>query len=185
MQQHNTVGVFTIDNIFSQDQIENWRNMIHNSPDDVKKFNNNGNFKNGKIIDPTTSNVIWEAIRPHLPRSYRDTKNQEWSLIGPSRYVMYASILPGQSFPIHTDTGAEYGPEGESKFTVLVYLDEDFIGGHTTFYDYEFQKTVDIVPKMGRTLMFDIDLYHAGEAVISGKKNWIGTEVVCDKLVFG
>ena len=51
MQQYNTVGVFTIDDLFSQHQIEEWRQMIHDSPDDVKKFNNNGNFKNGKIVD--------------------------------------------------------------------------------------------------------------------------------------
>lgn len=178
MQQYNTDGVFTIDYLFSQDQIENWRQWIHNSSTDVKKFSNNG-FKNGKVIEPEISNHIWQKMQPHLPKSYRDTKNQEWQFIGPSRYVMYASILPGQSFPIHTDTGAEYGADGESKFTVLVYLDDDFIGGHTTFYDFSFQKTVDIVPKIGRTLMFDIDLYHAGEPVLSGKKNWIGTEIVC------
>ena len=95
---------------------------------------------------------------------------------------MYAVIEPGQSFPIHTDTGAEYSKEGESKFTVLVYLSHEFEGGTTQFYTRIFEKTVEITPRAGKILVFDIDLFHAGMPVTNGTKYWIGTEIVCKRL---
>ena len=167
--------------LYRTEQMKEWGRFVEMNHD-AKKFTDK-EFKNGKVIAPEISNQIWMAMSPYLPRRYRDTKEREWELVGPSKYVMYASILPGQSFPIHTDTGAEYGPKGESKFTVLIYLNDDFEGGRTIFYDDFFQKTAVIVPQKGRTLIFDIDLFHAGEAVLSGNKKWIGTEIVCQSIV--
>lgn len=104
-----------------------------------------------------------------------------WKFDGVTKYVMYAVLEPGQSFPIHTDTGAEFSEECESKFTVLIYLNDDFDGGKTQFFDNNFVKTCSICPKRGRTLVFDIDLFHAGMSIESGTKLWIGTELVCSQ----
>ena len=106
-----------------------------------------------------------------------------WKFEGVTKYVMYALLKPGQSFPIHTDTGAEYSTDGkQSKFTVLIYINDNFEGGTTQFYNKKFIKTFEIAPKSGRTLIFDIDLFHAGMPIKHGIKMWIGTELLCTPI---
>jgi prolyl 4-hydroxylase len=124
---------------------------------------------------------MYERISLHLPKVYTDTTSNTWNFVGAPKYIMYANISPGQRFGIHTDTGCEYDQRENkySKFTVLTYLNSDFEGGQTQFYDDRFNKTHIIEPRTNRTLVFDIDLFHSGEPVVSGSKFWIGTELVC------
>ena len=97
---------------------------------------------------------------------------------------MYAKIGQGQMFGIHTDTGYEFDQKKNmfSKFTVLTYLNDDFEGGSTIFYNDDLKETTRIIPQAGETLVFDIDRFHAGENVTNGIKLWIGTELVCSRL---
>ena len=60
----------------------------------------------------------------------------------------------------------------------MIYLNDDFTGGKTVFYDDCFQKTVEIEPKKGKALLFDIDLWHKGEEIHNGEKFWIGCEII-------
>ena len=122
--------------------------------------------------------LMFERIQPHLPSVYRDREGVSWTYESAPKFIMYSKINPGQQFPIHTDTGCEYG-KLTSRYTVLTYLNDDFEGGHTQFYNSEFKKTVSIVPKRGKTLCFDINLFHAGDEVFKTAKYWIGTELVC------
>ena len=78
--------------------------------------------------------------------------------------------------------------------TVLVYLndgEEDFKGGWTCFLDYkedDYQKSSRneskanilhaVVPKPGRVLVFDHNVFHVGEDVTSGTKVCIRTDVM-------
>lgn len=180
--QHSDVlfEVFTIDGLYTEEQIEEWHSYIDLSPRE-RPFTNSG-FKNGKVVMPHVSSEMWDAVSEHLPVIYKDRRNKSWQFARTSKYVMYAKVSPGQSFPIHTDTGAEFGPLEESKFTVLTYLNDNFEGGSTVFYDDSFNMTAEIAPKRGRTLVFDIDLFHAGTEVSKGNKLWIGTEIVARPL---
>jgi Rps23 Pro-64 3,4-dihydroxylase Tpa1-like proline 4-hydroxylase len=106
-----------------------------------------------------------------------------WELVGPSRHVFYAAMRAGEHFGIHTDTGSEYertesGAVSCSKFTMLVYLGEDFVGGACQFYDDAFRETVCVRPKRGRVAFFDIDVFHKACPVESGVKTWLGIELV-------
>ena len=171
--------VFTIDDLYDEDKILEWKNMVEAADPRERTFTPQ-DFKNGKIIAPEISNFMFERIKSVLPSMYAN----EWEFLGPTKYVMYAKVIPGQQFGMHTDTGCEYSEGGLriSKFTVLTYLNDDFEGGKTQFFDNMFNKTAIISPKSGRTLIFDIDSFHAGKAVISGTKYWIGTELVCRRV---
>jgi hypothetical protein len=73
-----------------------------------------------------------------------------------------------------------------SKFVVLLYLNTsglEFQGGKTQFYDTHFNKTINIIPRKNRTVIFDIDLFHSGEKVFNviETKKWIGTEIICQQ----
>ena len=172
--------IFTIDNLYTDNELDIWIKYIENSDNRNRPFTYS-NFKNGKMIMPDLSSLMYNRIKPYLPTTYVNVNNISSTFLGTINHIMYAKIDSGQSFPIHTDTGCEYTKTKESKFTVLTYLNDDFTGGYTQFYDDTFIKTALIKPLKGRTLIFDIDLFHAGNEVIFGSKYWIGTELVCSK----
>lgn len=182
MEQHSDIPyeIFTIDALYSKKQTDEWRSWAGGCCGD-KPFTDR-EFKNGKAVLPAVSERMWEALRPRLPQVYVDRKGRPWSFRRASRYVMYAKVSAGQSFPLHTDTGAELSDTEESRFTVLTYLNDGFGGGSTAFYDDDFNKTVEVLPRENRTLVFDIDLFHEGLPVLHGEKLWIGTELVCSAL---
>jgi hypothetical protein len=175
--------IFRIDGLFTDKEIADMKTYVENASSDERPFTYSP-FKNGKVINSEMSTKIYNKLVAHegVPEYYKDRKGTKWELKGSSKYVYYAKLVPGQKFPIHTDTGSEFGAGGESKFTVLTYLNDDYSGGCTQFYNDSFEKTVSIKPKKGRTLIFDIDTFHAGDEVTCGEKYWFGTEIVYRKI---
>lgn len=174
---------FTLDNLYSDEEIASFRSYVTNADSKNHTFTN-ADFKNGKIKYPELSELMYKRTIQHIPKLYTDTRGIKWKPIGCPDYIMYASIEPGQSFGIHTDTGCVYDENNKqySKFTVITYLNHDFDGGSLRFYTDEFKHTSTIDARTNRTLVFDIDLFHGGEPVVGGTKQWIGTEIVCEKV---
>lgn len=174
--------VFTIDNVFNEEELNNFKEYIKINSHNVRTFTNS-DFINGKLIDPNISSVIYNKIMPYLPQKYIDSTNKEWFYKGATNAVMFAKVESEKQFGIHTDTGYEYNDSTNSysKYTLLIYLNDDYDGGTTTFYSNTFHKLYNIIPKKGRILCFDIDLFHSGNMVKNGTKYWIGTELVCGK----
>ena len=95
--------------------------------------------------------------------------------------VMAGVYQPGNAFGLHTDTGLHYDVAARTKtrWTLLVYLNDDFDGGATVFHDpASWAVSRRVTPQTGKALLFDIDLWHAGEVVRSGEKRWVGCEVI-------
>jgi hypothetical protein len=177
--------VFIIDDLYSDKELTMFSDYVIQTSDKNRCFTNSP-FKNGKMIEPEISGLMYDRIKTHLPNEYVDLNGFVWTFRKSVKYIFYSEIKNGQMFGIHTDTGSEYNAVDNlfSKFTVLTYLNDNFEGGKTTFYDHNFIETTQIQPKRGRTLVFDIDLYHKGEMVTKGIKQWIGTELVCFKSNF-
>ena len=174
--------VMTIENIYTDEEIGFFINQIENRSDKERLFSDN-RFKNGKVIDDKHSQMIFDRIRSHLPPNYQDREGNEWEFVKGCGYIFYSKFEEGEQFGIHTDTGSTYDEDNKmySKFTVLTYLNDDFIGGNTQFFDSKLIPTISIIPKKNKTLLFDIDLFHKGEMIIQGVKYWIGTEIVCKR----
>ena len=179
--------IFTMDNLFTPCEITNFQKYIieetHKDKDN-RKFTSS-DFVNGKVINPTMSSMIYNKISHMLPSTYTDRKDQMWSFVESPKYIMYAKVEQDKQFAIHTDTGCEYDESNNkySKFTTLTYLNDDYKGGNTIFYNSMFKETCRIIPRKGLTLCFDIELFHAGDKVTHGTKYWVGTELVCSRVV--
>lgn len=183
LQQYSDIPfeIFIIDNLYKQEEILLFKNYVENSDINNRTFTHS-EFKNGKIIKPNLSNLMFSRIHNFLPHKYIDRDNINWKFEAPSKYIMYAKLKTNELFGLHTDTGAEYDVLNNkySKYTVLTYLNDDFEGGDTVFFDNKFKETCKIKPKCNRTLIFDINLYHMGNPILSGNKYWIGTELICN-----
>jgi hypothetical protein len=59
---------------------------------------------------------------------------------------------------------------------------EPLKGGATTFYSWNMQERIDVVPKCGRVLMFQHrGLLHSGDDVVSGLKLTMRTDIMYTK----
>lgn len=158
----------------------------------IKKANENGwepallNVGNGKqvyrpetrkcdrsmIIDTELAAKIWELIKHVIPN---DTSMGEPIGLNPMfRYLKYA---PGDYFKCHYDGTHEDDQGNKSRLTVQMYLNEDYTGGETLFYDY-YKVEYTHVPKKGDIVLFDQQILHEGAIVKSGTKMAVRTEVM-------
>jgi prolyl 4-hydroxylase len=84
---------------------------------------------------------------------------------------------PGQRFAPHYD-GAFARSEREcSLLTLMVYLNEGFTGGATTFHDWD----VHVKPRTGMALLFQHRLLHEGCELIEGVKYVLRSDVMYER----
>jgi hypothetical protein len=133
------------------------------------------------IFNKTQANFIYKKIKEYLPAERNDNP-----IVGLNERLSCLKYAPGEYFKPHFD-GNYLRPDGSelSYITVQIYLN-DTIGGETRFYDrYCSQNYIDVKPKIGRVLLFEHRLYHAGIPVTSGLKYCIRTDVMyCNKFNF-
>jgi hypothetical protein len=106
---------------------------------------------------------IWLEVMKYLPVSYLDS-----SLLGRSHRVRFIRELSQNSilFPKHYDEQEVPYPlerfahyEITAQLTILIYLNEGFVGGTARFYLDE-NEYREVVPKPGRVVIFDRRILH-------------------------
>ena len=85
---------------------------------------------------------------------------------------------PGQRFAPHFDGyfGRENGDR--SQLTFMVYLNSDFVGGETKFYDENRTVRLTVRPAQGMAVGFEHLQLHEGAPVVSGRKYVLRTDVM-------
>lgn len=137
---------------------------------EAPNFTDSGLFTNKKWQDPALATALFDRLEGRVEGALRA-----------NTVVMGAIFHPRDSFSIHTDTGLYYDrARGEkSRWTMLIYLNDDFEGGDTVFYDTDtWAITRRVRPEAGKALVFDIDLWHSGSPILAGVKRWIGCELI-------
>lgn len=86
----------------------------------------------------------------------------------------------GQSFKKHCDGSFNRGHKYWSFLTLMVYLNDEFTGGKTIFYDKSNQVTHEIRPKTGLAIVFfQTSKYpHIGEEIQTGRKYILRTDIM-------
>ena len=137
---------------------------------------------NDRVIedDDALAAGLWPAVELFLDAF--DLESEPVTLNERFRFYRYA---PGQQFKRHRD-GQEQIRDLISRITVLVYLNDDYEGGQTSFI---FPRAVDgqrvedvttIHPKTGTALLFRHALLHEGTEVTRGQKYVLRTDVLCE-----
>jgi len=94
----------------------------------------------------------------------------------------------GQRFVRHYD-GYEYGSmvytkdenKPQAKLTFLVYLNNEFEGGKTTFFNSKGKEILAVTPEPGMGLVYTQKLLHEGSIVTSGKKYVLRSDILFSK----
>lgn len=124
---------------------------------------------NNRVIykDVELANELWEILRPYAPGEVGNSIP-----IGLNELFRFYRYEPGQQFRKHRDQSYIRNNQEASYFTFMIYLNEDFKGGTTTFDD------ITITPKQGMALIFYHHLEHAGSAVTEGIKYVLRTDIM-------
>jgi len=139
----------------------------------------NLNYRNSsevKIEDKKITDSFWDYIQKYTPKTYDGYK-----LVGPDfKRVYLLRYFKGQFFKKHYDGFSEDGNGNRSKLTAMVYLNTMNVdtGGATRFYAEpcknviltNLNSTMDILPEIGKLVIFDHRILHEGMPILDGYK---------------
>ena len=179
-------GVITVSNVFAPDEclalvaraeaIGFAAASVRTSggPEMIPHIRNNDRVT---FHDTELASDLWERIRPYLP----DLDGQ--SPCGIDSQLRVYRYFPGQYFKRHRD-GAVTNERGQSsKLSYLIYLNDDCVGGATTFRDYvhlggAIEKTeFQVIPTKGTALLFRHERWHESSPLESGSKYVLRSDV--------
>lgn len=139
-----------------QDNRGDWTNLHTNS--EGKKYINSS-FRTDKAItitDAKTANKILAYIVPKLPKLYKCYS------INP--LLRFTKSEPGDTVAPHMDS--TNGQEG--YLSMIVYLSNN-TNGATRFFNVDTMQKYDVLPKVGRVVIFDHRITHADLASTKDK----------------
>lgn len=122
------------------------------------------------MINTELADKLYELIKPHLPSNIPTIRCNE--------YFRFSKYKPGEEFKIHRDGVNQDKFGNRTKFTVNIFLNSEFEGGETDFYDEDRNRVFRAVPLAGRGAIFDRDILHCGCKVSNGYKYLIRTDVM-------
>ncbi|MBL0215139.1 MAG: 2OG-Fe(II) oxygenase [Myxococcales bacterium] len=112
---------------------------------------------------------LFSRVRPHVPAQLAGMQ-----AIGTNERFRCYKYDPGQRFAPHYDGAFVRSERERSLLTLIVYLNDDYVGGSTAFHDF----IVRVRPQRGTALLFQHLLLHEGCVVTSGTKYAMRSDVM-------
>jgi predicted 2-oxoglutarate/Fe(II)-dependent dioxygenase YbiX len=130
---------------------------------------------NARLIvdDQSLADSLWQRAGPCLPQRIGD-----WRAVGFNERFRFYRYDAGQKFAPHFDGYFRRSDDERSHLTFMVYLNADFTGGETKFYDEDRELHVTVNPECGMALGFVHLQLHEGAPVIAGRKYVLRTDVM-------
>ena len=127
--------------------------------------------------DGAEANALLDALRERLQATDRALPPafRGGALVGANPRLRVYRYEPGQRHGTHWDTEVELeGGAVISRLTLVIYLNDDFEGGHTRFPELD----VSVQAAPGRALLFQHRVLHEACAVERGAKYVLRTDVL-------
>jgi predicted 2-oxoglutarate/Fe(II)-dependent dioxygenase YbiX len=123
------------------------------------------------VDDAKLAAAWWDRARPMLVEEW-----EGWKAVGLNERFRFYRYDPGQRFAPHMDGCFQRSNGEQSHFTFLVYLNDGFEGGATSFH--ESRASLLVVPEQGKALVFYHRQVHEGMPVVRGRKYVLRTDVM-------
>lgn len=130
------------------------------------------NIRNNSRVtfdDEALAATLWGRLSKQVPATLLG-----WTALGLNERFRGYHYAPGQRFAPHHDGVFQRNPTERSMLSVLLYLNDDCVGGETNLIDLE----ESIAPAPGRALLFQHLLLHEGAEVAAGDKHVLRTDVM-------
>lgn len=120
--------------------------------------------------DEAFAQSLLDRVRGKAPKEIHGMK-----LVGVNERFRCYRYKPGMRFAPHMDGAFHRNESEQSCYSFLIYLNEDFEGGNTTFAT---EPEVSIRPKTGMGLLFQHPIIHEGSVVTAGVKYVARTDLM-------
>lgn len=214
---------FTYDNVLTKTECEDLINQAETeigfSKDHTQFYLGRDNSRACRI-SPKFAETVYQRVKESLPDFWysarvknHDGTNSKWRVMGLNEFVRFYRYDPGNYFKLHRDgaysrdtvsyqnpTDPE-GPAinlkeriGERSFiTFIVYLNEGFEGGETSFHaagvcsrtpgeTLKSPEPINCIPETGKALIFQHDILHEGNRLVSGTKYAFRMDVMYSRV---
>ena len=171
-----TDNIFTIDNFWTQRECEDFiskSEAIGYEPATIETEKGQKVVEairnNNRVIytDTHLANDIWRQLEPFAPKQIGNSK-----AVGLNELFRFYKYQAGQEFKRHRDQSYIRSDIEASYYTFMIYLNDNYQGGETTFNNLTIQ------PKQGTALIFLHDLEHEGSSVRQGVKYVLRTDIM-------
>jgi hypothetical protein len=119
---------------------------------------------------------LWERVK-HTLTPIVDEELSTWIPSRMNNRLRYSRYNPGQQSHVHTDVPYIASSTLRTFQTVLVYLNDNFSGGETVF----FNPSQSITPVTGTVTIFDHKYLHQGSVVIEGCKYIVRSDILYER----
>jgi len=223
-----SAGIFTVDNVLTKEKCTEIIAKCYDIGWNASAPSGGGHGRTGregtrtsKVVsfdDPVLATTLFNEAKKHLPTdasfladetnyNYRNhTNGDEWTIDSCHTKIRAYKYDKGDSFPEHYDYGMRRVSVKDGKkttyqsfVTVLVYLNDDFEGGHTVYWpdqtgihcrfvmdaDKQGNKknpAIDITPKTGTMVLQGQEILHEGQPP-SGTKYILRTDILYKRTV--
>jgi predicted 2-oxoglutarate/Fe(II)-dependent dioxygenase YbiX len=178
MVDHNWIdeGTFTLTEFLSPQECDDYIRLSEELGYDAAPINTafgpqiRSDVRNNQRVmldDPTRAQELWRRIQEFVPRVIADRQ-----AVGVNERFRFYRYDVGQLFQWHFDGAFERANGDRSLLTFMVYLNDGFEGGETSFSECR------VVPVRGMALLFLHQLRHKGEPVLRGRKYVLRTDVM-------
>ena len=143
------------------------------------------------VIAPRLADKIFDRLRPFLPARKR-AYGAEWRLVGLNECLRFLKYDPGMFFWQHPDGDFRRGPSERPReisfITLLLYLNDGDVGGHTTIWNRVGGQSsrpedgIPVPPRVGMALVHDHRLLHESPKLRVGVKHVIRTDVMYERV---
>lgn len=179
LTQH-TLQIWTIDNFLTQKECEDLIIFSENmgySEAEVSFMEGakmmKGLRNNYRLLyeDAQLAADFWLKLAPFCPQNLNENVIQK----GINEQFRFYKYENGQRFKRHIDGRFTRNAQEQSRITFMIYLNDDFEGGETSFDNLK------IIPKTGTALCFIHEIKHEGSAIKSGIKYVLRSDVMYQK----
>lgn len=130
------------------------------------------------VDDSDRAQALYQRLSGHLAPFFQ----HRWTPVGLNERLRVYRYDVGQKFDWHRDGYFERGNGERSQFTFMIYLNDDYEGGTTSFCDDNQRLMPDgpirIRPERGMALLFHHPIMHRGDPVTRGRKYVLRTDVM-------
>jgi predicted 2-oxoglutarate/Fe(II)-dependent dioxygenase YbiX len=130
----------------------------------IKAIRNNYRLE---YADAALAEIYWQRLRGLLP-----TEPDGAAAVGLYEQFRFYRYDVGERFNKHKDGSVRVSEALTSRWTFLLYLNDDFAGGATEF------EGLTVAPRRGAALCFRHELRHKGCPVMQGRKYVLRSDIL-------
>jgi len=159
--------LYLVDDFLAPSEVEHYRAYLDQREKDYTGVHPMPHRWQESIDDPQLSITFWQKLKPYFTQISPLTKYQRKHspyLKEPYKCAKYMPAVRYNIDGLQTIIHQDFRRDPQEEFAVIIYLNQDFPDGQTRYYDHYRQLLHTIKPKTGQAIIFDIEMFHRGEA---------------------